>query len=355
MQKVSSVDVEIAALRSLRLGAEVTSLSSPEAVAGLVRRAAGFVCPAPARRIVDAVHASAGEWLGDDPRDLIGDAVQELLLHGDLVEVQTGGVTEGFRKAVFLAVPSYVVRASGVVFLHGIVPDHPTALPAELDEALRHRGVVRWLEPRPGVDWTNVLKELSYTALEPDRWFAAPLPVAAREHQVRSARQLERAGAGGDTRVLTVLDPAMSSTFQKGRWVPAGERTGSFVGRRERRFGRPLWCHVDIADGRILHLRDLHDEDDPQVGADAAWHLQMALDACAGTPQRYIARDSDTEGEAVIGLFAPVPSWAERRLLTVGYRLPGAGRGELMAFAIPDAELAEETSFLERALWLKPI
>lgn len=357
MRAVPAGVVEAATLKSLGLDGVVESLTAVEAVAALVRRAAGFLCPGPARRIVDRVESSAGDWLGDDPRELIREALDELVLHGDLVEVPIGSASDGVVRTLYLAVPSYVVRSSGAAYLHGVVADHPTALPAEFEEALRHRGVVRWLEPLAGIVWDDVLGELAYTRLDPDRWFGAPSTVAPREHQAGYTRQLDRSGAGGDTSSLTVIDPAASPTFYTGRRVPAGERTGRFVGRRERRFGRALWCYVELGDGQIVHLFDLDDPENPQTGADAAWHLQMALDACAGTPQRYVLRDgggAETD-EGVLGLFSPVPSWAERRLLTVGRRLPVNGRGELMSIAVPQAELEEEARFLERALWLKPV
>lgn len=358
MRLVSSRAVADSLLRQLGVGEGVTACDSPEAVAALLRRAAGYLCPCSSRTLVDAVERAAGPWLGEDPRERIGDVLDDLIVHGDLVELRAGDDAGGQTVRIYLAGPAFLLRKSGAAYLQGIIPDQPTGLPAELARELRAHGAVRMLPGGLNADWESVLVQLGFAPLNPEHWFGAPTPVPAQEHCARYAKRLEAAPAGGDTAMLKIIDPAAEPTFYDGRRAEGGTRRGRFVGRRERRFGRPIWCYVEIADGRILHLCDLHDEDDALAGANEAWHLQMALDACAGMHQRFrVRRDAETseEGEAVIDIFSPLPRWAERRFLALGRRLDQKGRGALQSFAVPEAEVEEETRFLTRTLWLKPL
>jgi hypothetical protein len=358
MRLVSSRAVADSILRQLGAGEGVTACDSPEAVAALLRRAAGFLCPCSPRTLVDAVERATGPWLGKDPRERIGDVLDDLVLHGDLIELRADDDAGGKTVRIYLAGPTFLLRKSGAAFLQGVVPDQPTGLPDELARGLRAHGAVRMLPGSLDADWESELVQLGFVPLNPEHWFGSPTPIPAQEHCARYARRLETAPVGGDTAMLKIIDPAAEPTFYDGRRVEAGSRRGRFVGRRERRFGRPIWCYVEIADGRILHLCDLHDEDDALAGANEAWHLQMALDACAGTPQRFrVRRDADASGEreAVIDIFSPLPRWAERRLLALGRRLDQKGPRALLSFAVPADEVEEETRFLTRTLWLKPL
>ncbi len=332
------------------------AVTSAEVVAALVRRVAGFACPCPAQTLVDRVHAAVAPWLGEDSREAIRDAFENLLTNGDLVEIRSGPAGSSVRS-VFLAAPAYVIRESRAVFLHGIVPDSPTGLPPEMSGALRHRGVVRWLEPRLDTDWRSILPELGFAPLNSDRWFGAPPPISAGEHCAAASKRLDGAPAGGDAAALEIIDPAGDPTYFQGRRKLAGTRIGRFVGRRERPYGAPMWCYAEIADGRIMRLLDLHDEDNRDAGPDAGRHLQMALDKCTGTPQRFSLRAGPPDAvaeEVSMDLYSPIPSWAERRLCAVGRRSAEKGRGALFTIAIPREEVDEEVRFLERALWLEP-
>lgn len=342
-------------VQSLGLGPGA-SLASTEAIAALLRRAAGFQCPCPARALVDAVHRSAGAWLGDDPRDEIWEVLDRLYLAGDLLEMapREDG-SEG--KLVYLAAPAFLMRKTGAAYLQGVVPDHASGLPAEFEALMQSRGVVRFLSLTPETDWESLLLDLGFAPIAREHWLGAPTRATAAQHCARYLKRLQEAPAGGDTAAFIVIDPTADPTFYHGRRVEAGQRRGRFVGRRQVRYNRQVWCFVEIDAGRVLHLCDLHDEDDPAAGASEAWHLQMALDACAGTPQRFLIRADDPDlsrDEVALDLFSPVPRWAERRFEALGRRLPTKGRGALASFALPADEAPEETEFLTDALWLQP-
>jgi hypothetical protein len=352
MRLVSADAVAESMIRQIDVGSGIMSPTAPETVAALLRRVAGFLCPCPIRTLVDTIYAASGPWLGEDARDLIRETLGDMVLHGDLVELQARGT--GPARPIFLAAPVYVARESGTAFLQGIVPDHPTGLPSEMTEALRQRGVIRWLEPRSSTQWDVVLEQLGFAPLDPERWYGAPAPVTAREYCARAAKRLNSAPTGGDADSLKIINPTADPTYFTGRWIEAGGSTGRFIGRRERRFGSPIWCHVEISHGQILRLIDLYDEDDPAAGRDEGLHLQMALDACAGTPQRFSVRDEAGGSDPAIDFFSSIPSWAERRLLAVGQRSMSKGRGALFTITLPRAEVEEEVRFLRRALWLEP-
>jgi hypothetical protein len=84
-------------------------------------------------------------------------------------------------------------------------------------------------------------------------------------------------------------------------------------------------------------------------GCDEAWHLQMAIDAQRGEPQRFRVRPG-LSGTHVIEFFSPVPMWARRRWDAVGE--PVLSSGCLFAHRLAEAEFAEEVRFAHEALWL---
>jgi hypothetical protein len=349
MRVISAAALEQLVVNQLGLLGGTGGMESVEAVASLIRRTAGFLCPCPQRAIVDAVTLSGGELLGDDPRETVGDVLDQLLVAGDLVEL----VESGARK-IYLAAPAFSTRRSGSVILQGVVPDQISGLPDDFEEHLVAHGVTRRLRPIPEIDWDPILRGLGFSAVAADHWFGAPAPASPAQHLSRYTNRLANSPPGSDTTGFTILDPAADPTFYQGRIVEAGRSSGAFVGRRAVRYGSPVWCYAEFGNGRVRKLCDLGD-DSPGSGASEAWHLQMAIDAVRGTPQRLSERPVGNGIEASeIGLdfYSPLPNWAERRLEALGRRIP-KGRGALLSFALPAEEVAEERQFLEKVLWLK--
>lgn len=358
MRLLTTESAERRVLCQLGLGEGVISLASAEAVAALLRRAAGFLCPCPGRTLVDAVHRAAGPWLGEDSREEVRDILEKLCIAGDLVEMRpAGGGGDANSRLFYLAAPAFLLRDSGAVYLQGVVPDQAAGLPAEFAALLQVRGISRRLPAQIDIDWEPLLLGLGYAALPRDHWFGAPAPSTAAQHCARYSKQLDTSRVGGATTALNVIDPAADPTYYQGRWTPAGERRGTFVGRRDVQHGRKIWCFVRIDGGQILQLYDLQPDGEAGAGASEAWHLQMALDACTDTPQRFSLRTADPslgDGEVAVDLFSPLPLWAERRLEALGRRLDRKGPGAIFTFALPEDEVEEETRFLTRVLFLQP-
>jgi hypothetical protein len=67
---------------------------------------------------------------------------------------------------------------------------------------------------------------------------------------------------------------------------------------------------MNLENGTITKLIDLPLPKDRWRGCDAAWHLQMAIDAHRGSPQRF--RVTAAGDDVVLELFSPAPAWARR-------------------------------------------
>jgi hypothetical protein len=166
----------------------------------------------------------------------------------------------------------------------------------------------------------------------------------------RFQRLLSQQPPAGHLGEAEILDREQPVTFYRGRWMKPKKHSGLFVGRRPQEFGAPLWCAMLLADGTITHLVDLPLPKTRWRGCDVAWHLQMAIDATRGDPQRY--RRRETPDGVRFDLFSPIPEWAERRLMVFGRSVPK--EKSLFAYELPKAEAATESRFFENHLWLSP-
>jgi hypothetical protein len=75
-----------------------------------------------------------------------------------------------------------------------------------------------------------------------------------------------------------------------------------------------------------------------------------AIDAIRSHPQ--IVSTARGSVDCRLSFSAPIPSWAERRLLVVGQRADEHDRGALATFIVPNSEVDEEIAFLRSNLWL---
>ena len=138
-------------------------------------------------------------------------------------------------------------------------------------------------------------------------------------------------------------------TFYRDRWVePRNQHTGLYVARRPQRYGTPIWCVVELESGRVKRFKDLREPGDRIRPSDVAWRIQAAFDALAGHPQQY--RASPADDVTLVRFYAPLPSWAERRLAIVGTKTQAERC--LFSYEIPNDEWPGEHAFLNEALWM---
>lgn len=324
--------------------------------AGLIRHAAGFLCPCSPGTLRTTVLESLQYLADDDPDELaekIDDAVEGLVIGGDLLELnQVTSVDPSVLGTwLFAAPPSFITRPSGSIFLTGIVADRDTYLPQALMSRIQHDGYTRAIMPTPQENLTEELAAFGLQELQQNNWLRTPKTQSAKKVFTELRTKLGVQGRSGQISELRIIDPTQPVSYYNGRWTAPKQHTGIFVGRRPQEYGAPLWCCVELENGEAKKLLDFPLPRSRWRGCDDAWRLQMAIDSYKDNPQHYrIRRNGDY---AFIDFFSPIPSWAERRLMIFGRH--AKPEKCLLSYRIPLAELNTEEDFLGKHLWLSPV
>lgn len=355
MRRLTAKEVHAQKISELGLDPEVLDLSTPEGLAGALRRAASYLCPCSAATLVRAVVRPLRGLVPDldKARELVEATLEAMTSHGDMLEqpdVQEGAPAT--RVLLYAAPASFVVRQSGLVVLLGVAADQLSPLPSELERRIQYLGHVRRLSPSSGSeDLRRELRLLGLLELTFDAWLKGPKPGGASQVVTATDRLLDGVAPSRDIPGLLLLDATKPVRYYRGRWSEPKTQTGRFVGRRQQAYGADLWCYVQITNGRPERMMDLPRRGSRWRGCDEAWHLQMAIDALRGSPQQFRVTPS---GEAVVlELFSPAPAWARRRWDAIGEPVPSTG--SLFAYRIPKAEIDEERRFVREALWLEEV
>jgi len=353
IRQVTPEQAATLAVRALGLGSASVDLFEPEALAESLRRAASFLCPAPRRRIINAVCDALAGLPGRD--DQTKAAVEEMLAaligYGDLLELPSAAAGPANRQ-VFLGPPAFIRRASGACLVMGVRPDGAALVSGELANLIAYEGHVRAIRTADPGAIAGQLSTDGLSELTADQWLQPP--PASPPEQVADGykRRLEAAGPAGEIAGLQIIDPSRSVTYYRGRWrSPISSDNGCYVGRRQQGFGADLWCFATVSGGEPQHLIDLPVGISVAPAADEAWRLQAALDAIAGRPQRFRIAAGSRPDMAIFDFLSPLPSWAQRRLDAIGtpiLRRPGA----LFSYSVPEADAAEERQFLATMLWM---
>ena len=356
MRQLTAAEVHARKVAELGLDPSARDLTSVEAIAGALRRTASFLCPCTARTLVRGV-VSPLRGLVDDlamTKDLVEDTLDAMIAHGDILEHRDIEGEPGCGAALLLyAAPAgFVVRESGAVLLLGVASDQISAVPDDLDARIEYVNHVRRLTPGPGEDLRSELLQLGLIAISYSGWLRLPPCETCAEHVARLDLLLDAAQPSRDVPGLSLLDPTRGVGYYRGRWVEPRAQSGRFVARRSQAYGADLWCYLEMRDGNPERLIDLPVGGSRWRGCDEAWHLQIAIDAQRGEPQRFRIR-LGPEGTRALEFFSPVPAWARRRWDAVGE--PVSASGCLFAYRLGEAELAEEMRFAREALWLDEV
>jgi hypothetical protein len=353
MRQLSAVEVHAQTIAELGLDPSALDLTSIEAIAGALRRAASFLCPCTAPTLVRGVVRPMRGLIDDRDafRGLVEETLEAMIAHGDILEHRDIEGDPGRRAVALLyAAPAgFVARESGAVILLGVATDRLSALPDDLEARIEHVSHLRRLTPGLGEELHSDLLQLGLVETSCGAWLRAPKPETAAQHVARLDRLLSAAQPSRDVPGLSLLDPARGVRFYRGRWVDPRAQSGRFVARRSQAHGANLWCYVEMRDGNPERLVDFPAAGSRWRGCDEAWQLQMAIDAQRGEPQQFRLR-SGLEGARVLELFSPVPMWARRRWDAVGEPVPASGC--LFAYRLAEAEFREELRFAHEALWL---
>lgn len=324
-------------------------------IASLLRRAAGIYCPCSPRTLASAVRNCLRDCA--DPEhldDMIESCLEGLMIIGDLLELGQVSVDDPNVKGtwIFAAPPAFVVRPSGSIFIVGIAADELTPLPTSLADHLEHRGFARLINDATG-KLREVLRDTGLLELSESVWLRSPKEETAAGLRDRMLALLFSRGPSGTIEDLEILDPSSPPTYYKGRWKMPKKQSGTFIARRPQAYGAPIWCICRVTDGQATQFLDLPLNDKASAlwrGCDAAWHIQMAIDALNGTPQRYRIRQAETG--PILDFFSPLPLWARRRLAIFGRTEQPSHC--VFSYSLPERELAAEENFLKRRLWLAP-
>ena len=347
-------DVLVGCRRTLGLSENHREPLDEVLLAALLRHSAGIHCPC-SRTTLRASLLESLTYLSEDKQTLserIDTIIEGLIVGGDLLELSDVATDDPEIKGtwVFAAPPSFVVRPSGSIFLLGIVPDQDTFLPQALTARISHEGFTRVIIQEPGEDLAADLREHGMQELSESTWLKCPRAERPEAMLERHERELGLQPPSGAVEDLHILDPAKPVTYYRGRWTTPRSQTGTFIARRPQEFGAPLWCFAKLEAGSVVRILDLPLRKTRWRGCDVAWHLQMAIDSCRQTPQRY--RRQDVGNEVRIGFFSPLPQWARRRLMILGH--PCRPEQSLMSYRLPSAEAEDEEQFLREQLWLSP-
>jgi hypothetical protein len=356
MKQLSAADVHAQKVAELGLDPSALDLTSVEAIAGALRRAASFLCPCTAPTLVRGVVRPL-RGLADDLeaiKGLVEETLEVMIAHGDILEHRDieRDPEHGAASLLYAAPASFVTRESGAVLLLGVTSDQLSALPDELEARIEYVNHLRRMSPTPGEDLRSELIQLGLLETSYTGWLRAPARETSVQHLARLDQLLDAAQPSRDVPGLSLLDPARSVRYYRGRWVEPRAQSGRFVARRSQAYGADLWCYVEIRDGNPERLVDLPISRSRWRGCDEAWHLQMAIDARRGDPQRFRIH-AGPQATHVMELFSPVPMWARRRWDAVGEPLTASGC--LFAYRLAEAELQEEVQFAREVLWLDEV
>lgn len=348
-------DASALAVQTLGMDPELLDLTSVEALAASLRRAASFMCPTTPSRLIDSVLDTIRPLTGGvkPSREEVAELLDLLISSGDMLELRHNQ-EDRYVRLIYLGPPSYIERAPGNYVLLGIRPFGARLVDAELGAYVKCDGHTRSVSL--GAAKSNErLRAAGLGRIDAERWVAGPREETATAVVERLAKRLDVANNAGEIEDLQILDAAAPVGYYRGRWrSPKPSDSGDFVARRPQAYGADLWSLVRMKDGRPTKFLELP-IDDPLVPArDEAWRAQMAIDAVRGYPQQFATWPTPHGDEVVLRFFSPIPGFAERYLQLVGMAL-GTTPGALFAFKVPSGAMPGVRRLLTHMLWLKPV
>ncbi len=348
MKVLTPAEVSASAVEALRLDGELLDLTTNEAIASALRRAAGLLCPCSGRTLVRAVmEPLRGVHTEEGLVTVIEDTLEALVAHGDLLELHDVTQDDATGGFLYAAPPGFVECDGDWVMLLGVAPDGMPFVTEDIEQAVEHVNHVRII--RDGdADLRAHLAELGLISISQSAWLKAPQHQRAGDLIESMRARVDGSPRCGEVPGLRLLDPDTPVRYYRRRWTEPSRHTGQFVARRPQAYGADLWCFVEVEDGQAVRLVDLPTRQGTGRGCDEAWHLQAAIDHERGAPQVYRVRRGPS-GNELVDFFSPVPMWAQRRWATFGEPVPAQGCLFSFRFAAPD--LGKEIAFARDRLW----
>ena len=325
---------------------------SIELVAAVMRRLASTICPCSSHSLIATTTRSLIYFTEevDVLRDLAQRVVEDLVTSGDLVELAhvTLAGAEDKPTWLFHAPPSFVLRGERI-YLFGIAPDDAPILPQTLGMKIRREGAARYIDDEV-LEAAAALEALGVRRVSEDRWLKDGKAQSSADHIVWLRKRLQDDGVAGPLSEMFVLrHRSAGGGSYSARWTRDCDASGLHIARVERPHGAPLWYVADLHHGRCARSLLLPITQTTSRACDQAWEAQLAIDAEEGFPTTY--RTAPGQGGDSLILDFPLPLAARRRLWYLG----GVGRrsDNPYAFWIPSGQLATESAYLERHLWIR--
>lgn len=326
-------------------------------VAAIVRRLCGIMCPCQPFLILRAARESLAPLLDDAQAtdSLLDEALEDLIVAGDVLELSkiASGMGDDRAKWLYCAPPSFVARSAQRVHIFGVAPDDAAFLPSELLKGLKRLGATRFLDTDDTKALKNTLRQFGLREISKDDWLVAVRDEPAARHIERALRRLSNDGVAGDLPEVMVLAHAgPQPSSYRNRWRPVTNETGMFICRSPQPYGQPLWYLCDLDGGHVTRSILLPFGKAKDRASDAAWRLQLAIDANANRPSTFECRVH--ENGYLLQFHFPLPLPARRRLEYLGGR-DRTGLDNPFAFWVPDTELEAEKKFLHEHYWLEAV
>ena len=348
-------DINELALKSLDLDPDALDLISIEATSALIRRVAGSVCPCSAHQLTISVFdllegLSRGK---DDLFEAIQNQIESLIAYGDLQEHCIQRENDPRHSTfIYASPPAFVRRESGVIYIIGIIPDHNSPLPEDLEELSEVINHVRIIRSNDLMATCSQLINLGFVEIPLKRWLEIPETISPENYIAKMDYLLKDSGNVGELSDISFLDTKMPVNYYRKRWKKMATESGRFIARRKQLYGSDLWCYIELSHGTVKRMIDLPILSKKERGCDEAWRLQLAIDAIAGNHQKYRLRAGYSQN-TIMDIFSPVPSWAIRRWDMFGN--PSLPQNCLFSYSFANADVEEETKFLTEVLWLRKL
>ena len=343
---------------------------SPRVLASLIRRASGILGQAREYQLIDYVFWPLKSILepdirtDKDIRQHIQQVIDYLLDIGDLVSVTE--VAGGRRtRFIYPGEPRFIQRKNGDILILGILPEHNDPLPTYLSNEVEYRGYLRFL---PG-QYSERLRDVSYIREIPmDMWMEVPLgtddPKGYYNNMVQRVQR--SAPYNGNLNFERWYNHTKGVPKTKNdhyyRWatiIPKSANGYCIVNFTDM-FGVRYWAFAKVTNGEVERCVFL--PTDPGAlggkfeGPDEARMIQLAIDHCK--ENRQIARvEPDGTGGGLVKVYAPLPSWVDRRWSVLGEKLqnpqPRNDHNCLFAYRFTPIEFKTEVEFAESKVWLK--
>ncbi len=289
----------------------------------VVRRLAAVHAPCSRRELVAHAKMALVGILDTDVVLALHEVVHDLVASCDLVErigLKTG---EADAPVLLFLTPPRFSRTPRRIYLRGVVADDAPCLPELVTVEMVCAGSLRFVDTTEIEECAELLKKLGLSE-EPVEAMALPADPRSVQELVDHCRTCLATGlTWNDAAGVRWLSPDTTLSYGR-RWSSQPAETGLQIGRIPQFFGADAWVVVDhdVKPKRYVQLpvKGLSDE----RGCDAAWRVQLALDAASHQSARYDVREEDGVAQITVGF--PVPNRERRKLLHLGATRPGLGR-----------------------------